>query len=292
MARLVAVVSVLSFIYSSALAQTVEQRLSRIEVKLDSLLALQSDSLPPQTGYTVLKNDSNLQWGIASEQGVLLNKGYYLINYVEDFDIPYWVAYHLAAADINGPADRTDDFRPDPELVSGRRAELEDYRNSGYDRGHNAPAGDFQRSREAMSTTFLLSNMSPQIPRLNRYIWKNLEEQTRQVTESQGEAWIVTGNLFLNEDNRCRCPLEYIGPHHVAVPTHLYKSILTLAGDGHYSLYAFLLPNQRDQIPGQPADYEVTVDSLEALTGYDFFPVLDDSLEDRLESHIAATWPR
>jgi len=290
--RLILIFPAFLCFYSSALSETVEQRLTRIETKLDSLLALQSDTLPPRAGHAVLKDGLNLLWGIASEQGKMLDKGYYLVNYAEDFDIPYWVAYHLAAADISGPADRTDDFRPDPELISGRRAELEDYRNSGYDRGHNAPAGDFQRSREAMSTTFLLSNMSPQTPRLNRYIWKNLEEQTRQVTESQGEAWIVTGNLFLNEDNRCRCPLEYIGPHHVAVPTHLYKSILTLAGDGHYSTYAFLLPNQRDPISGKPADYEVTVDSLEAATGYDFFPVLDDSLEDRLESHIAATWPR
>lgn len=153
-------------------AQALEKRLERLEAKLDSLEA-------PTSRHEVLRDTSNLEYGIASPRGRILDKGYFVINHKDDWKIPYWVAYYLSSSNLQGDTRRTNDFRPDPQLRVGSRSELKDYRYSGYDRGHNAPAAAFKRSREAMSTTFLLSNMSPQTPKLNRRIWKNLEEQIR-----------------------------------------------------------------------------------------------------------------
>jgi len=271
---------------------TVEQRLGRIEADIDTLLSLHRTQLNKSDTYEIIKDTLNLLYGIASSRGTILDKGYFVINHNDNWKIPYWVAYRLTSSDLEGNAKRTDDFRHDPELPVGSRAELEDYRNSGYDRGHNAPAADFNRSRDAMSTTFLLSNMSPQTPALNRNIWEKLEEQVRALVTEEGKAWIVTGNLFLSTDSQFVSPVEYVGANKVAVPTHCFKAILSVGENGGFSMYAFILPNQRDNIPGKPADYMITVDRLEGITGYDFFPELNDSIENKLESKMPSTWPR
>jgi endonuclease G len=272
--------------------ETVQQRLDRLEIRLDSLLAALTGQAEIMSGYRVLKDTLNLLYGIAGPRGTVLDKTYFIINHNDDWKIPYWVAYYLSYANLQGNQGRTDDFRPDPQLPAGQRSELEDYRNSGFDRGHNAPAAAFKRSREAMSTTFLLSNMSPQTPRLNRNIWQALEEQVRDVTLEKGEAWIVTGNIFMSADSQFVAPTEHIGPNRVAVPTHCFKAILTLDENSAHAIYAFLLPNDRDYISGRPVDYLIKADRLEEITGYDFFPELADEIENNLESIVPSTWPR
>jgi endonuclease G len=285
-------VVLLLFIINQGISQAdFEQRLNKLETRLDSLInALKDKSIT--LSRDTIQDSINLLYGIISVKGTLLDKGYFVINHNNEWKIPYWVAYYLSDSLLLGKAKRTNDFRPDPELAIGSRAELEDYRNSGYDRGHNAPAADFKRSREAMSLTFLLSNMSPQTPRLNRGIWENLEEQVREMVREKGNGWIITGNIFMAADSELTKPKEFIGANKVAVPTHCFKVILLRDQIGTFSMYAFLLPNQRDYIPGIPADYILKVDKLEEITGYDFFPLLDDSIENRLESIVPSTWPR
>lgn len=290
---LVIILLLSSYIYTSAICQeTIEQRPYRIEVKQDTL----QDRLKDDSGqhvstetkspnvYLIIRDRLNLFWGIKSDTGKLMDKKYFVINHNDSWKIPYWVAYYLSASNLKGKTRRTRDFRPDPELPIGSRSELEDYRHSGYDRGHNAPPAAFQRNTDAMSATFLLSNISPLTPSLNRNIWRILEEQIRDMVMKEGEAWIITGNLFLTLDSQFVSPHEFIGPGKVAVPTHLFKVILSKNMKEIYSMYAFLLPNWQDHIPGKPADYRITVDRLEEITGYDFFPELSDDIENRLES--------
>lgn len=93
--------------------------------------------------------------------------------------VPRWVAYHLTAAHTLGCMHRTDNFHADEELPAAHRAEPADYRRSGYDRGHQAPAEDFAWSRVEMRDSFSMANMAPQLPRLNRAEWKRLEEMVR-----------------------------------------------------------------------------------------------------------------
>ena len=269
-----------------------EDRIDQLETRLDSLLELLKARVIEMPVYEVMRDNLHLLYGIASDKGTMLDKEYFIINHNDQWKIPYWVAYYLSVSNLQGNTPRTDDFRPDPQLPQGKRAELEDYRGSGFDRGHNAPAAAFKRSREAMSTTFLLSNMSPQTPKLNRNIWRILEEQVRSMVDDKGEAWVITGNICMDADSSRTQPTEYIGTDSVAVPTHCFKAVLLRDEHGTYHMYAFLLPNQREYIPGKPADYLVTVDRLEYITGYDFFPALDDAEENSLESVIPDTWPR
>ncbi|MCX8014421.1 MAG: DNA/RNA non-specific endonuclease, partial [candidate division WOR-3 bacterium] len=233
----------------------------------------------------IIQDSVNLLYGISGRSDIILNKGFFIINYNDKWKIPDWVAYQLDTFELKGTVSRqAGKFKPDSSLPVGMRAELIDYENSGYDRGHMAPAGDFKRSRAAMLTTFLLSNICPQTPELNRKIWRKLEESVRKQVTLNGKAWIVTGNIFLGNDSNLVEPMQFIGPNKVAVPTHCFKVVLACKCDSIFTMYACMLPNQREPMFGQLTNFMLSVDRLEQITCYDFFPLLNDSIESLLES--------
>ncbi len=252
-----------------------------------------SDSGPDVWTFTDSLSDTcNIRWGIICDSGTFLDKEYFCINHDDEWKIPYWVGYYLCDSNLQGTTDRTDDYRPDPELPSGLRAELYDYKYSGYDRGHMAPAACFKRNLDAMSTSFLLSNMCPQTDELNREEWKYLEEDVREHVGIMGEAWVFTGPLFLDEFGmNDGVPPDTIGPSGVGVPSHCFKAILSRDPDSIYCAYAFIMENTFDEITGTSYDFMITVDQLEAITHYNFFYLLPDFIEDVIESRTDAAWP-
>ncbi|MFC1639799.1 DNA/RNA non-specific endonuclease, partial [Gemmatimonadota bacterium] len=253
--------------------------------------------VPGTTVRADLVGNEHLRWGYPGGECVVLINDYFITCHDNAYRVPQWVSYHLTAENVTGAVERTDDFRPDPRLPEGRRAELKDYEGSGYDRGHMAPAAAFRRSEAAMSRTFLLSNMSPQTPSLNRLMWRMLEEDVRELASKSANIWVFTGSLFLDENGSLIEPTFFIGENGVAVPTHFYKVVLAefrappASAASRANLFAFVMPNQPAPLAGEPSDYLVTVDLVEALSGLDFFSVLPDSLEDRLEEEVATTWP-
>lgn len=230
---------------------------------------------------------SHLGPGGLACSGTVITKPHYVICHDDESLVARWTAYHLTALDlVNADADRTDDFRPEEGLPSGERAELGDYRGSGFDRGHMAPAADFARSDDAMSSTFTLANMAPQHPSLNRKTWRILEQETRDTVMGFGSAWVFTGNLFLDEQGqRLEAPEATLGENKVWVPTHCFKTLLNEHADGSYTAYAFIMPNE-DVGDHEVDEFLVTVDELEAMTGLDFFAALDDDDEADLESDL------
>jgi endonuclease G len=177
---------------------------------------------------------------------------------------------------------RTQDFRPDPK-VSTLSAQLEDYRKSGYDRGHLVPAGDFKWDSVGMSETFYLSNMSPQLHEFNAGIWEDVERTVRTWAKQKGRLLVYTGPILDK-------PKEYIGPNRVAVPRAFYKVVYELIGDSAASAVAFLVPHAPSR--RSPGDFVVTVDSVEKLVGIDFFPALPDPWEEKIEGRIEKrAWP-
>ncbi len=113
-----------------------------------------------------------------STTGQIVRHTYYTLSYSEKNEQAEWVYYELTPALIRGKQSRTDDYRPDSS-VSTISAQLEDYRGSGYDRGHLCPAGDMKLNLTSMSETFYLSNCSPQDRDFNAGIWNDLEERVR-----------------------------------------------------------------------------------------------------------------
>jgi endonuclease G, mitochondrial len=186
----------------------------------------------------------------------------------------------MTVAELNGPATRTNNFRADPTLPDNERFKPKDYSKSGYDQGHMAPAEDFTRSTEAMSTTFLLSNMAPQTPGLNRNRWKQLENAVRRVVKSQGSVWLFSGSIFIGSK-----PIEEIGKDKVAVPTHFFKVILCVHPDGSKVMFASVMPNITKLQPGL-AKYATSVDNVEQLTGIDFFGALPAAEQKTLEAKV------
>lgn len=205
----------------------------------------------------------------------------FALQYNEEHEQSDWVAWRLTDERVNSRnAERSDRFRPDPAIPGGS-ATLEDYRGSGFDRGHLAPAADFRFSAQAMLESFLFSNMSPQRPAFNRGIWASLEAIVRGWADRYGEIFVVTGPVLDRAD------FERIGPNRVSVPHYYYKAILYWNGDDARCI-AFILPNQREESP--LASYACTIDDLEERTGLDFFPSLPDELEVRIEAEFDLSW--
>ncbi len=199
---------------------------------------------------------------------------YYTLGYDEGHEQAAWVCYTLTPTLLAVETKRTNDFREDSAISTGS-ASLADYRRSGYDRGHLCPAADMVRSPGAMSESFLMSNMSPQHPSFNRGGWKRLEEFVREVAKKSSITYVVTGPVLSEA-------LGSIGKNEVTIPAHYYKVFYQPEED---CMVAFVMPNekimQRDLML-----YVVSVDSVEVLTGIDFFAELPDSLESSLESVV------
>ena len=207
---------------------------------------------------------------------IVRHHGYSLL-YSEPDEQALWVAYLLTSDETEGNYDRTDNFRADPDIKTGS-AELSDYKGSGYDRGHLAPAADLKWSAESISDSFYLSNMSPQSPGFNRGIWKELENWVRKKAEKNFEIFVVTGPVLSGG------PFIKIGRNNVSVPDYYFKVILDYFGPDKKAI-GFILPNESSQKP--LSEFSVSVDEVEDITGLDFFFMLEDDTESNLESRYA-----
>lgn len=199
----------------------------------------------------------------------------YSVSYNEHHEQASWIAYELTVDQVKGTFKRINDFRVDPEIKTGS-ALLSDYRGSGYDRGHLAPAADMKWSTIAMSESFFMSNMSPQNPSFNRGIWKRLENQLREWALDEQKLYIVTGGV-LKEG------LETIGENQVSIPEYFYKVVLDYEKPVFKGI-GFILANKKSGMPLEK--YAVSIDSVEQLTGIDFYYSLPDSIEDSIESIV------
>lgn len=211
---------------------------------------------------------------------VVVAHTHYSLSFISAHKQAEWVAYRLADSMIRGNAERSTAFRFDRRIPGGS-ARASDYRNSGYDKGHLCPAADMKWNAQAMAETFLMSNMSPQVPAFNRGIWKELEEKVREWTNDLKQIFVVTGPVLQDS-------LPVIGKRgRVSVPNAFYK-IIYRATDSTKSMIAFLLPNAA--FTARLSSFIVTVDSVENRTGIDFFPILEDEEEKCLESRIDSAW--
>ncbi|GAA5858227.1 hypothetical protein JCM8547_005698 [Rhodosporidiobolus lusitaniae] len=232
----------------------------------------------------------------------LLTRTAYTAAYDRRNRIPAWTAEHLTAASLkSGGGDRAEaKFVEDPAVPEMFRARLLDYFKSGYDRGHMVPAADAKQSQQAMSETFLLSNIAPQVGEgFNRHYWAYLEAFCRSLTTSFDDVYVFTVPLFLpkrdGRDGKWRVTYEMIapqgGPPSIAVPTHFAKvliasrapksSALSLIPSGKGGVFndgkewvqgAFVLPNEAIPDEARLEGFVVPVEAVERSAGLSLLP--------------------
>lgn len=171
--------------------------------------------------------------------------------------------------------DRDDNFRADPSVSSGSALPT-DYRSSGFDRGHIAPAGDMKWSQQVMEESFYMSNITPQSPKMNRGRWASLETLTRAWAKEGDETIVVSGPVL--RDN-----LPRIGSTGVSVPDEHFK-VLLRSKNGKRAAIGFLMTQTPNESGLQT--YALPVKTIEERTGLDFFPHLSQSDQNRLENQI------
>ncbi len=206
-----------------------------------------------------------------SEQ--ILIRSFYIVSYNLDTKIPNWVAWHLTAEHSDGEYPRDNSYYEDEE-VPVPRATNEDYRGSGWSRGHMCPAGDNKWDAEAMRESNLLTNICPQHPSLNSGVWNVIERDCRKWAKKYGDIYIVCGPILMNREH------ETIGDNKIVVPEAFFKVILRL--NPQPAAIGYVVRNNEGN---KKRDMFVnTVDDVERITGIDFFPSLPDEIENMIES--------
>ena len=199
----------------------------------------------------------------------------YVASYNKDTKIPNWVAWQLTAEHADGPLKRMNNFHEDEECPLPR-ATLQDYRGSGWSRGHMCPAGDNKWNSEAMYDSFSLVNVCPQNSRLNSGLWNSIEMDCRNWARKYREIYIVCGPVLMKGNH------EIIGENEVVVPEAFFKVVLCL--NGIPKGFGFIVRNtdgnkKRDL-------YYNSIDQVERITGIDFFPALPDDIEKKVEANV------
>lgn len=227
-------------------------------------------------GSAVGQNMNYLPSKVGSNQ--ILTYTQFALSYNEKHEQPDWVAYELTGEEAATDRDRCNCFDADAAVTTGS-ASLEDYKGSGFDRGHMSPAADNNMSVQANKESFLLSNMSPQLSAFNSGIWADIEKWVRIQAEEYDTVWVATGPLFANN-------MGSIGPNEVTVPGYYYKVVLRRKAGKYYAI-GFLLPHF--YAIEDLRTYIVSVNVIESLTRIDFFSGLPDKLEENVERNVSAS---
>ncbi|NRA12893.1 MAG: DNA/RNA non-specific endonuclease [Crocinitomicaceae bacterium] len=223
----------------------------------------------------------------SNQEEEIITHSAYKLSYNETHEQANWVMHIILTDIVNGNASRSNDFREDPLVNSGSAQEKDyflkelkadgsyEYDGYGYDRGHLAPSADFKWSEKALSESFFYSNMSPQIGDFNRIKWAKLESLIREYVISNEVNLIIVTAPVLN-DNLQKIERSNNG---VSIPEYFVKVALDLKNKRGIG---FILPHQK--IEKSLASFSVSIDSVEALLGYDLFTQLDSLLEIEIES--------
>ena len=219
------------------------------------------------------KENTNEYFLPTSTTGQIVHHQNYSLSYSEAHEQAEWVAYELKASHLSSTNHKRPYFEVDNSVKTGA-AHWRNYKRSGYDRGHLCPAGDRCFTKQAHDETFLTSNISPQEHEFNAGVWNRLEQKVRYWARKNDGVFVVTGGVLKNG-------LKTIGDEDVAVPNQFYKVILDNT-NGKVKVLAFLMNHKESDLPLYK--FVVSVDEVEALTGIDFFPELEDTIEDKIEA--------
>jgi len=225
--------------------------------------------------YAQAQNKKFEQPKTRKNEQVICHKAYCFV-YSEDHEQAKWVAYKLTSDMLEKNVKRNNKFKKDPNVIT-ETANNSDYKGSGYDKGHLAPAADMCYSKITMEESFYFSNISPQKPSFNRGIWKSLEKESRTYAEKLQTIYIVTGPIL--EDN-----LPEIGNNNIDIPKQYYKAILYIS-DTCIEAISFVLPNEKIDSK-KLYQYAISINDLEKLSKLNLFYKLPFLIERKTEKNI------
>ena len=214
----------------------------------------------------------------------VLNRGEFMIGWSPSLRHPVWAAYHVVR-DARFDALKRPNFQKDRSVASSPAAN--DYARSGYDRGHLVPnrAIVTRYGPDEQEKTFLMTNIAPQRPALNRGPWRELEQRISDLwTARYGEIWVIVGAVSPTGN---RTKLENTT---IDVPEQYYMLIAAQDKEGVRAL-AVLLP-QTAEVNDFPVHNIVTIKELETATGLEFFPDMPKFLARPLKAdRPTRRWP-
>lgn len=205
----------------------------------------------------------------------LIRQRYYTVSYSSKHQNPEWVAYELYGARLEQKNhEERANFHDDPRAND---ASSSAYSHTGYDRGHLVPAHDMSFNEQAMSESFYMSNITPQVPDFNRGIWKRLESQVRVWAKKERRVYVIAGPLLrqrVREEQR----INGTGPTY---PRGFFKIIVDYDGNERKGI-AFMFKNKDIDQPLE--NFVTSIDRVESYTGLDFFPKLSEREERMIEA--------
>ena len=245
--------------------------------------------------HMLLGNPSSATASPVDYSNYYMDKVYYSVSYNSELSKPNWVSWHLGTSDL-GSTPRQDDFRPDDNLPSSwYRVTDQSYTGTGFDRGHSCPSNDRTSSVPANSSTFLMTNIFPQAPNVNQGPWAKFEDSCNRLVTSLGkEVYIECGTYGVGGTGNNGTLLD-IDNNRISVPAQCWKIAVVLSnGNGDLGrinsstrVIAVVMPN--DNAVGIGAswkNYRVSVDAIEAATGYNLLSNLPDAVQQALESQV------
>jgi endonuclease G len=214
----------------------------------------------------------------ASPQGRIIRHTAFTLQYNERFRQADWVIYLLTAARVSGQISATPDYRTDPELGTSS-VQSDDYQGSGYERGQLVPADDMRWSKTAHAESYYMSVVSPMKTVFRKGLWAELEAQTRNWAVENAELYVVTGPVLKGD-------LPPAGRSGILSPQYFYRVLLVAREQGMKGI-GFILPAAGSK--KSLMLYAVPIDSVESVTGIDFFSNLPDRTERAIEASLDPT---
>lgn len=227
------------------------------------------------TWIFALRNHKKL--GEPCETDLVLNRDGYSLGYSFKRRCALWVSYIISKHSIGVDVERGDGFYPDSDVPEEYRVTPEDFRNSGFDKGHLAPSASIDFSRRSNDQTFAMSNIALQEPKLNRQAWGSLEGIIRDWTVSKGKLAIITGPIYTKRPNKIK---------EIPIPKSFYKIVYSFR---HKKAIGFILPNEEVKA-NQLWDHVKSVAEIEQETGYTFFSKLSENQQKTLKAEVDVAW--
>lgn len=218
------------------------------------------------------------------------------VNFCIEWDIAKkaqrWTAFRWDNTNSGGYIKREDNFIEDTDIPEEYRTTYENYRGSGYTRGHICASADRWNSLEANRQTVLYSNMQPQLYSFNGGIWANMEMKVRSwnTADFRDTLYVVKGGTIDHNSDI----IEHTSTG-LLVPKYFFMAILcknkSTVNEGYKAIGFYLEHRSFYEDEKTLSPYIVSIDKLENLTGIDFFCNLPDRIENQVENNVTpAAW--